>query len=85
MKCCGRVVGYYAHTSVLRYLAFTRQTLTRVLLPVSSPRCRSNLTRGVGRFREILRAVENRTTQSLRMVRDEGMFIYHLLQSSPLA
>ncbi|XP_038583960.1 tetratricopeptide repeat protein 7B isoform X2 [Micropterus salmoides] len=26
-----------------------------------------NLTRGVGRFREILRAVENRTTQSLRM------------------
>lgn len=30
--------------------------------------CRSNLTRGVGRFREILRAVESRTTQSLRMV-----------------
>ncbi|XP_065822494.1 tetratricopeptide repeat protein 7B isoform X2 [Labrus bergylta] len=27
----------------------------------------SNLTRGVGRFREILRAVETRTTQSLRM------------------
>ncbi|KAM8917783.1 tetratricopeptide repeat protein 7B isoform 2-T2 [Spinachia spinachia] len=26
-----------------------------------------NLTQGVGRFREILRAVENRTTQSLRM------------------
>uniref|UniRef100_A0A8C2G5W0 Tetratricopeptide repeat domain 7B n=1 Tax=Cyprinus carpio TaxID=7962 RepID=A0A8C2G5W0_CYPCA len=28
-----------------------------------------NLTRGVGRFREILRAVETRTTQNLRMVR----------------
>uniref|UniRef100_A0AAY4B0X7 Tetratricopeptide repeat protein 7 N-terminal domain-containing protein n=1 Tax=Denticeps clupeoides TaxID=299321 RepID=A0AAY4B0X7_9TELE len=28
----------------------------------------SNLTRGVGRFREILRAVETRTTQNLRMV-----------------
>lgn len=27
-----------------------------------------NLTRGVGRFREILRAVETRTTQNLRMV-----------------
>lgn len=38
-------------------------------LPVSCQRCNSNLTRGVGRFREILRAVENRTTQSLRMVR----------------
>ncbi|XP_029900251.1 tetratricopeptide repeat protein 7B isoform X1 [Myripristis murdjan] len=28
---------------------------------------RANLTRGVGRFREILRAVETRTTQNLRM------------------
>lgn len=27
-----------------------------------------NLTRGVGRFRELLRAVETRTTQNLRMV-----------------
>lgn len=35
---------------------------------VSPHRCHSNLTRGVGRFREILRAVESRTTQSLRMV-----------------
>lgn len=27
-----------------------------------------NLTRGVGRFRELLRAIETRTTQNLRMV-----------------
>lgn len=40
----------------------------RVCLVVSPHRCHSNLTRGVGRFREILRAVESRTTQSLRMV-----------------
>ncbi|XP_028352119.1 tetratricopeptide repeat protein 7B isoform X3 [Physeter macrocephalus] len=33
---------------------------------VSSDMC-GNLTRGVGRFREILRAVETRTTQNLRM------------------
>lgn len=32
--------------------------------------CRRNLTQGVGRFREILRAVETRTTQNLRMVRN---------------
>lgn len=57
------------------------QTLTSVFfLPVSSPRCRSNLTRGVGRFREILRAVENRTTQSLRMVRDglRGWLVFYV-------
>lgn len=36
--------------------------------PVFSLHSQSNLTRGVGRFREILRAVESRTTQSLRMV-----------------
>ncbi|TMS21217.1 Tetratricopeptide repeat protein 7B [Larimichthys crocea] len=32
-----------------------------------------NLTRGVGRFREILRAVENRTTQSLRMANRDAV------------
>uniref|UniRef100_S4RES9 Tetratricopeptide repeat domain 7B n=1 Tax=Petromyzon marinus TaxID=7757 RepID=S4RES9_PETMA len=32
-----------------------------------------NLTRGVGRFREILRAVETRTTQNLRMVWDRSI------------
>lgn len=52
------------------------QTLTNVFLPVSSLRCHSNLTRGVGRFREILRAIETRTTQSLRMVRDGLAFFY---------
>ncbi|KAK7905261.1 hypothetical protein WMY93_017868 [Mugilogobius chulae] len=37
------------------------------LLFFTCKRQRSNLTRGVGRFREILRAVETRTTQNLRM------------------
>uniref|UniRef100_A0A7M4FVK2 Tetratricopeptide repeat protein 7B n=1 Tax=Crocodylus porosus TaxID=8502 RepID=A0A7M4FVK2_CROPO len=32
-----------------------------------NPRIHLNLTRGVGRFREILRAIETRTTQNLRM------------------
>uniref|UniRef100_A0AAQ4NQW7 Tetratricopeptide repeat protein 7 N-terminal domain-containing protein n=1 Tax=Gasterosteus aculeatus aculeatus TaxID=481459 RepID=A0AAQ4NQW7_GASAC len=64
-------MSWIMHTSVVRYLPFhtshTVQTLTSVPLPVSSLHCHSNLTQGVGRFREILRAVENRTTQSLRM------------------
>uniref|UniRef100_A0A7N6FD67 Tetratricopeptide repeat protein 7B n=1 Tax=Anabas testudineus TaxID=64144 RepID=A0A7N6FD67_ANATE len=40
-----------------------------VFLTVSRLHFLSNLTQGVGRFREILRAVETRTTQNLRMVR----------------
>ncbi|XP_069921643.1 tetratricopeptide repeat protein 7B isoform X14 [Oryctolagus cuniculus] len=34
---------------------------------IAVPEDQQNLTRGVGRFREILRAVETRTTQNLRM------------------
>uniref|UniRef100_A0A8C2G7T7 Tetratricopeptide repeat domain 7B n=1 Tax=Cyprinus carpio TaxID=7962 RepID=A0A8C2G7T7_CYPCA len=40
-----------------------------------------NLTRGVGRFREILRAVETRTTQNLRMVRCVALLAF--LDSRP--
>ncbi|TMS21577.1 Tetratricopeptide repeat protein 7B [Larimichthys crocea] len=41
-----------------------------------------NLTRGVGRFREILRAVENRTTQSLRMENTEEALLLLLISES---
>lgn len=51
-----------------------------------------NLTRGVGRFREILRAVETRTTQNLRMVSvmdnlieaRRALQVFSLLASLPL-
>lgn len=55
--------GLFTETSFLKH------THLRICsLPVFSLHSQSNLTRGVGRFREILRAVESRTTQSLRMV-----------------
>lgn len=81
--------SHYAHiwsfllAKIVPCSIFTYHRVWQVLffLFVSSLHCHSNLTRGVGRFREILRAVENRTTQSLRMVRDglcceAGFFFY---------
>ena len=41
-----------------------------------------NLTRGVGRFRELLRAVETRTTQNLRMVRVTADLIEEVIPHS---
>ncbi|KAF0044647.1 hypothetical protein F2P81_003805 [Scophthalmus maximus] len=41
-----------------------------------------NLTHGVGRFREILRAVENRTTQNLRMENTEEALLLLLISES---
>uniref|UniRef100_A0A669D4K7 Tetratricopeptide repeat protein 7B n=1 Tax=Oreochromis niloticus TaxID=8128 RepID=A0A669D4K7_ORENI len=37
----------------------------------------SNLTQGVGRFREILRAIETRTTQNLRMIQSAASVLFH--------